>query len=309
MLRHLLRRMGHALLTLLAVSILIHAALDIAPGDAADALVGDFAGQAQTETLRRELGLDLPFLTRYVDYASGILLKGDWGQSMMSGRAVANLLAARLPNSLLLAATPMGIATLIGGALGIAAACRAGGPVDTLVIAASAVAMASPSYWTALILLWLFALKLNWLPVLSGNGLRHLILPALTLAIPLAASVSRFMRAHVVQELSARYVQTAQAKGASQGRVVFRHVLPNALSSVLTLLGLQFGHLIGGTFIVETIYGWPGLGGLMVQAIFDRDHPVVMGTGMLIAASYITINLLTDLLHRWADPRVSQVAH
>ncbi len=306
MLRHTLRRLRQALLTLLVLSFVIHLALDVAPGDAADSLAGDTASRGQLESLRRELGLDASLLARYVRYATSILLRGDWGRSMASRRSVGGLLIARWPNSVLLALVSMAIASLLGGALGIFAACHGSSSADGLIIAGTAVAMASPTYWTALLLLRLFALELHWLPVLAGNGIEHLILPVITLSLPLSASIARFVRASVLSEMGKPYVVTARAKGATERRIVLRHVLPNALGPILMVIGLHLGHLVSGTFVVETLYAWPGLGSLMVQAIFDRDHPVVMGAGLLIAASYILINLITDLLHGRCDPRVAE---
>jgi ABC-type dipeptide/oligopeptide/nickel transport system permease component len=306
MARHLIRRLGHALLTLVVISFVIHAALDVAPGDAADALAGETASAEQMAALREQLGLDGSSLQRYAGYVGGIVLRGDWGRSMASDRSVGRLLVQRLPNSLVLAGAAMVVATLVGGALGILAAFHAGKLLDALIIAGTAIGMASPTYWTALLLFWAFALRLNWLPVLAGDGLDHLILPVITLALPLSASVTRFVRVNVLDEMGRRYVDTARAKGATERRVVLRHVLRNALGPVVTLVGMHLGHLLGGTFVVETIYAWPGLGGLMVQAIFDRDHPVVMGTGLLIAAGYVLINLATDLVHGKLDPRIAR---
>jgi ABC-type dipeptide/oligopeptide/nickel transport system permease component len=303
MIRHLLQRVGDACLTLIVISFVIHVALDDAPGDAADALAGDTADQAQMTALRRELNLDAPLLTRYADYVLGILTRGDWGRSMAKNRPVGELLKERLPKSALLAASSLGVAVLAGGTLGVLAARRHDDWVDTLIIGATSVSMACPTYWLALLLFWLFALHLNWLPVLAGDGIEHLLLPVVTLSVPLTASMARFVRAQILRELHKGYVDTARAKGADERRVFVHHVLRNALGPILTLAGLHLGHLLGGAFIIETLYAWPGLGGLMVQAIFDRDHPVVMGTSLLIGAGYIVINLGVDLIHSELDPR------
>jgi ABC-type dipeptide/oligopeptide/nickel transport system permease component len=304
MVRYLLQRLGDACLTLVIISVIIHVALDAAPGDAVDVLAGETADQAQMTALRRELNLDAPLLIRYLNYVTGILIRGDWGRSMAKNRPVGELLRERLPKTALLAASSMTVALIAGGVLGVFAARYHDDWLDSLIIIATSIGTACPTYWLALILFWLFAIHLNWLPVLAGDGVKHLILPVVTLSLPLTTSMLRFVRAQTLRELHQGYVDTARAKGANEHRVLFHHVLRNALGPVLTLAGLHFGHLLGGAFIIETLYGWPGLGGLMVQAIFDRDHPVVMGTSLLIGAGYIAINLGVDLLHSELDPRI-----
>jgi len=168
-----------------------------------------------------------------------------------------------------------------------------------------ALGLAVPSFWSALLLMMLFSLQLGWLPVVGAGSPKHLLLPALTLALPTAAVVARMMRSSVLEQLSADYVRTAHAKGATPRRVMTYHVLRNSLIPLVMLLGLYLGRLLGGAFIVETIFGWPGLGRLMVQAIFDRDQPVVMGAALTVATIYLIINFVVDLIHAWLDPRVA----
>jgi len=304
MIRRGLQQVGEACLTLIVISFIIHVALDIAPGDAADVLAGETADRTQIGILRRELNLDAPLLTRYVDYVVGILTRGDWGRSMSNNRPVGELLMERWPNSARLAVSSMIAALSVGGALGILAARYSDSWLDTAVISMTALGMACPTYWLTLLLLQVFALRLNWLPVLAGGEFKHLILPVATLSLPLSASIARFVRTQILREMQQRYVDTARAKGANERRVVLHHVLRNALGPIVTLAGLHFGHLLGGTFIIESLYAWPGLGRLMVQAIFDRDHPVVMGASLLIAAGYLSINLGVDLVHGKLDPRI-----
>jgi ABC-type dipeptide/oligopeptide/nickel transport system permease component len=304
MIRRGLQQVGEACLTLIVISFIIHVALDIAPGDAADVLAGETADRTQIAILRRELNLDAPLLTRYVDYVVGILTRGDWGRSMSNNRPVGELLMERWPNSARLAVSSMIAALSVGGALGILAARYSDSWLDTAVISMTALGMACPTYWLTLLLLQVFALRLNWLPVLAGGEFKHLILPVATLSLPLSASIARFVRTQILREMQQRYVDTARAKGANERRVVLHHVLRNALGPIVTLAGLHFGHLLGGTFIIESLYAWPGLGRLMVQAIFDRDHPVVMGASLLIAAGYLSINLGVDLVHGKLDPRI-----
>lgn len=305
MIVHLLRRLGGSLLVLLAVSLIIFAALDAVPGDAAEALVGDSASQEHLDALRHEMGLDAPLPTRYLRFLSGLLTRGDLGRSLITDEPVGALLAARFPNTLLLTLTTTLLATVVGVVVGTVAATRAGGLLDTAIMGATSLGLAVPTFWSGLLFMLVLAPRLD-LPVVGGGSWRHLILPALTLSLPTTAVVARLMRSSVLEELSAHYVRTAHAKGVPSWRVLMRHVLRNGLIPLVNLLGLHLGRLLGGAFIVETIFGWPGLGRLTVQAIFDRDQPVVLGAALTMAAVYIVINLLVDLLHAWLDPRTAQ---
>ncbi len=304
-LQRLLQRLGEAVLSLIVVSFLIHAALDVVPGDAADTLVGDSASTAQMEVLRRERHLEAPFLKRYGQYLHNIVLRGDWGNSFISGRPVAGILWERMQNTVLLAAVSLGLSTTLGIILGVLTVQHKRRWIDGLTIGLTAISMACPTYWTALLFLRIFAVQLRWVPVVGEGNLYSLILPTSTLSLPLMAAILQFVRTHMLTETREPYVYTARAKGATESRVMRCHVLRNSLPPVATAIGLHFGHLLGGTFVVETIFSWPGLGRLMVQAIFDRDPPVVIGAGLLIAAIYIATNLATDLLQEWLDPRTA----
>jgi len=305
MTKHLLRRLGGTLLALLAVSFVVFAALDVTPGDAAEGIVSDSASQEQLDAVRHEMGLDLPLLSRYRSFLSGLMSQGSLGRSFMSGREVTDLLVERLPYTLLLALTATGLATVLGLFIGTWAAARAGSYLDTTIMGITALGLAVPSFWSALLLMLLFSLHLGWLPTVGAGSPKHLVLPVVTLALPATAVVARMIRASILEEMGALYVRTARAKGATQRRVLTRHVLRNSLIPLITLLGLHLGHLLGGAFIVETVFAWPGLGRLAVQAIFDRDQPVVLGVALTVATMYLLINLLVDLLHAWLDPRVA----
>ena len=304
--RLLLRRLWGTLLVLVAVSLITFAALAVAPGDAAEGLVGDSASAEQLAMLRHEMGLDMPLLARYARFATGLLSRGDFGDSLISGRPVRELLAARLPHTLLLALTAMGLATALEMALGALAALPAGSYLDTLLMGGTVLGLAVPTFWSALLLIMLFSLRLGWLPVVGAGTGQHLVLPAVTLALPTAAIVARLMRAGLLDVLGADYVRTAEAKGLSARRVLGVHVLRNALVPLVTVMGVHLGYLLGGSFIVETIFAWPGLGRLTVQAIFDRDYPVVLGAALTIAAMYLVTNLLVDLAQAWLDPQVAR---
>ncbi len=305
MARHFLRRLIGTLLVLLVVSFVTFVALSATPGDAAEALVGDSASQEQLDALRHEMGLDVPLLLRYLRFLSGGLTRGDLGRSLINGREVSDLLVERLPYTLLLALIATILATTVGMAIGTAAAVRAGGYLDAAIMGGTALGLAVPTFWSALLLMMVFALQLGWLPVVGAGSPKHLVLPVVTLALPMAAVVARMMRASLLEELSADYVRTAQSKGVPSRRVLLRHVLRNSLIPVVTLIGLQLGHLLSGAFIVETIFGWPGLSRLTVQAVFDRDLPVVLGAALTMATMYLIVNFVVDLIHAWLDPRVA----
>lgn len=306
MIHHLLRRLAGMALVLLAVTFVTFVALAAAPGDAAGAMVGDSASAEQMALLRQSLGLEAPLLARYQRFLGDLLLHGDLGRSLVSGRPVSQLLLERLPHTALLAVSAIGLAVLLGAPLGMVAALRAGTRLETALMGGAALGLAVPTFWSGLLLMLLFSLRLRWLPVAGAGSLRHLVLPAVVLALPTAAIVARLLRASLLDTLHADFVRTAHGKGLSSQRVFAGHVLRNSLLPVVTILGLQLGHLLGGAFVVETIFGWPGVGRLAVQAIFDRDTPVVLGAVITIAAGYLLINLAVDLMHGALDPRVGR---
>ena len=306
MARHLLRRLGGIILALFAVSVVVFTILNSAPGDAADVLVGDTGSQSQLDQLRREMGLDLPLAARYLRFMTGLLTRGDLGRSLITNHHVREMIGERLPYTLVLALASTSLAAAAGVAIGMAAALRAGGLVDTVIMGFTSLGLAVPSFWSGLLLIMLFSLQLGWLPVVGAGSVVHLVLPAVTLALPTTAVVARMMRSALLDQLAASYVWTARAKGLPPRSVLLGHVMRNSLIPVLTLLGLHLGHLLGGAFIVETVFGWPGLGRLAVQAIFDRDMPVVMGAALTVAVIYLLINFIVDLLSAWLDPRMAR---
>ena len=301
---YLFRRAVGMLVAVLAVSLLTYTALTSAPGDAARALLGDNASDEQVSLLREQMRLDAPLLERYGDYMAAALLRGDLGQSLVSGRGVADLVAERLPATLLLSTVAVGLAAIAGPALGVLAAMRPGSRLDLAVMSGVALGLATPSYWVALLLVLAFSLRLHWLPAFGAGTPAHLVLPAVTLALPSMALVARMIRASLLEVWSADYVRTARAKGLSARQTLLRHVLPNSLVPSLTMLGLNLGHLLGGAFVVETVFAWPGLGRLTVQAIFARDIPVVMGAVLIVAPLCLLLNLVVDLVQGALDPHV-----
>ncbi|MBI5305157.1 MAG: ABC transporter permease [Chloroflexi bacterium] len=308
MTRHLARRLASTFVTLVVVSLVTFWALDATPGDAASALVGENASRAQLQAVRAELGLDQSLFTRYATFATQVFTRGDLGRSLVSRRAVGALVLERLPYTLILAFTATFLAIILGMTMGTLAAMRGGSWLDTGLMSGAAFMLAVPTFWSALMLMLLFSLKLRWLPVVGAETPWHLVLPATTLALPTGAVIARLVRVSLLDVLGADFVRTAHAKGIAPRDVLTRHTLRNSLIPVVTVVGLHLGHLLGGAFIVETIFALPGLGRLTVQAIFDRDAPVVLGATLTVAAIYLAINLLVDLAQGWLDPQVAHAA-
>lgn len=308
MLIFLLKRIGGAAAVMLAVSFLTFVLLGLAPGDAAHTLVGDTASAEQIAALRQSMGLDDPLLMRYGRFVAAAVFEGDLGRSLVSGRAVSTLVVERFVYTLLLTMVALALALTVGGLIGLTAAARPGGLLEMVVMIGAILGQSLPSFWVALLLMLVFSLHLGWLPVVGAGTPAHLVLPAVALALPTTAVVARLVRASLLDVKGADFVRTAHAKGLSQAQVWWGHTLRNSLIPVITLLGLHLGYLLSGTFIVETIFAWPGLGRLVVQAIFDRDLPVVVGAVLLIALIFQLLNVIVDVAHAWLDPRVGREA-
>lgn len=300
------RRLAGMVTTLAIVSAVTYVLLAAAPGDAASAAVGETASSEQLEMVRVQMGLDQPLPLRYLSFLANLVGRGDLGRSLITHRPVSELVLERLPYTFSLALVSMTLAAGLGALLGMTAALRSGTLAETLMMGGAALALAVPTFWSALLFILLFSLRLRWLPVVGAEGWQHFILPSIALALPTVGVVARLMRASLLDVCRADYVRTAHAKGISPRAVLLRHMVRNSLIPVVTVFGLHLGHLLGGAFVVETIFGFPGLGRLMVQAIFDRDYPVVMGTALIIAVIYLLINLMVDLVDAWLDP---QIAH
>jgi ABC-type dipeptide/oligopeptide/nickel transport system permease component len=224
----------------------------------------------------------------------------------MTNQPVGELVARRLPFTFILAFGATGLALGIGIPISVIAALRPGSWVDTALMSLASLGLAMPTFWTAILFIMFFSLRLDWLPVVGAGGWKHLILPTITLALPTASIVARVFRSSLLEELRSGYVLTAHAKGLRPSRVITLHVFRNSMIPLITLLGMHLGHLLGGTYIVETIFGWPGLGRLTVLGIFDRDVPLVMGASLTTATVFLILNLLIDLAYGWLDPRVAQ---
>jgi len=302
-LRFLARRLALTVLVLFGVATLVFSLIHLIPGDPAQAMLGEAASQKDVEALRQRLGLDRPLVEQYGHFVSGAL-HGDLGTSFRTGLPVTAQIVERMPATMELAAAAMLVAIGVAIPLGIAAAVRRGTAVDHAAMAVALSGVSIPNFWLGPLLAIIFAVELGWLPV-SGRGTwAHLILPAVSLGAALAAILARMMRATLLEELRELYVVAARARGVSRSRAVLRHAFRNSLIPVVTLIGLQFGAVLTGAVITETVFAWPGIGRLLIQSIGFRDYPLVQGCILLIAVTYVAVNLLTDLLYGVLDPRI-----
>ncbi len=300
----MLNRVLDTLMVLFGVVTLVFFLSAIIPGDPVDVMLGEQASGADREALRAALGLDRPLPVRWMGYIGG-LLHGDLGQSLVQARPVASLIGERLPATLAMAFAAFLVVLCIAFPLGTLAARFKGGNLDRLAGLFALAGQSMPNFWLGPMLVLLFSIRLGWLPVSGNEAPGSIILPAITLGTSLAAISMRMLRASLLEVSGQDYLRTARAKGLSLGQAFFRHALPNALLPVITLLGLQLGALLGGAVITEVIFAWPGIGSLLIDAIRQRDYPVVQGVVLVISLGYIGINLFTDLLLQWLDPRMA----
>jgi len=303
MTRYLIRRLLLTIPVILGVATLVFALIHLVPGDPAQAMLGETAPQADVLKLRHSLGLDQPLLTQYRTFMSG-LVRGDLGTSFRYNTPVTAQIREKFPNTATLALAAMCFAILFAIPLGIVAAVFRGTFIDHAAMTIALAGISMPNFWLGPLLAILFAVRLGWLPVSGTGGLSHLILPAVTLGAALSAILARMTRASLLEELRELYVLAARARGLSGLRAVVRHAFRNSLIPIVTIIGLQFGAVLTGTIITETIFAWPGLGRLLIQAISFRDYPLVQGCILFISVTYVAMNLLTDLTYGFLDPRI-----
>jgi ABC-type dipeptide/oligopeptide/nickel transport system permease component len=303
MIRYISIRLLFALPALWLILTMVFLLAHIVPGDPVAQMLGEGARAEDLTQLRHALGLDLPLPVQYGRYLAGVL-HGNLGESFRFQQPVLKVVAEHYPATLELAIVALLICALIGIPAGVLAAHKRGESTDHAVGVVTLFGLSVPNFALGPVLILLFSVVLGWLPVSGRGGISHLILPAFTLGAALAAILTRMVRTSVIEELSADYVRTARSKGVSESGVLFRHALRNALIPILTILGLQFGTLLAGTIVTESIFSWPGIGRLAVQAIGARDYPLLQGCILLIAVSYVFVNLLTDLVYALVDPRV-----
>ncbi len=299
----LLRRLLLTIPVLFGVATLVFSLLHLVPGDPVQAMLGESASPQDLQELRGRLGLDRPLYVQYAGFLRG-LAAGNLGTSLRTNQPVVKAIAERLPATFELAFAAMAVAIVFAIPLGIIAAARAGTGVDYAATTIALVGISVPNFWLGPLLAIVFSVTFGWLPV-SGRGTwAHLVLPAITLGAPLAAVLARMTRASVLEELRELYVLAARARGLSRARAIVKHAFRNSLIPIVTVLGLQFGAVLTGAVITETIFAWPGVGRLLIQSISFRDYPLVQGCILLIAVTYVSMNLLTDLVYGFLDPRI-----
>ncbi|GEB32987.1 MULTISPECIES: ABC transporter permease [Brevibacillus] len=301
--RYVVKRLISLLGTLLGVSVLIFLMVHLIPGDPATQILGQFATPEAISQMRTALGLDQPLWQQYVGFL-GRLLTGDLGTSLFTGESVWEQIVTRFPITLQLAIFSVLIAAIFGILLGTIAAVKQNTLVDRFVVLLSLVGISAPGFWIALFLIWIFAYKLALFPISGYEGVHSLLLPAITLGMAEAGMIARMTRASMLEVIKQDYMRTAEAKGASLVSLIFSHGLPNAIIPVVTMIGLQFGSLMAGAVVVETVFSLQGIGSLAIEAISKRDMPTVQGMVFFMALIFALTNLIVDLIYSRIDPRI-----
>ena len=303
MTRYLARRLLLTIPVLLGVATLVFALIHLVPGDPAQTMLGESASPDEVAHLRTTLGLDQPLPAQYRDFLSGVA-RGDLGTSFRYGTPVTREIRQRVPDTAVLAVCAMAVAVVFALPLGIIAAMYRGRFTDHAAMTIALAGISMPNFWLGPLLAILFAVNLGWLPVAGSGTVAHLVLPSVTLGVALAAILARMTRASLLEELRELYVLAARARGLSRVRAILRHAFRNSLIPIVTIIGLQFGAVLTGTIITETIFAWPGVGRLLIQAINNRDYPLVQGCILFISVTYVAMNLITDLTYGFLDPRI-----
>lgn len=301
---YILRRLLSIVPVLLGVTLLVFAMLHLTPGDPVRMMMGEFqASPEQLELLRSRLHLDDPLPVQYGRFLLGAV-QGDLGYSIRSFRPVTSEIRNNVSYTFELAVAALIVAAVVGVSLGVIAAIKQNSWADGLSMAVALVGVSMPNFWLGLLFIFGFSLHLGWFPASGAGEVRHIALPALTLGLSASAIIARITRSSMLEVLRNDYVTTARAKGLRESRVIIRHVLRNALIPVVTMFGLQFGNLLAGTVVVETVFARPGIGRLLVESIVAKDFPVVQGVVLIIAISYVLVNLVIDVLYAVLDPRI-----
>jgi peptide/nickel transport system permease protein/oligopeptide transport system permease protein len=303
MLAYICKRILAMIPTIIGISVLIFLTVRFIPGDPAVLLAGQDATPEVIASLRKQWGLDQPLPVQYFIYFEG-LLHGDVGISIRSGRPVLTEISQRFPATLQLAVLSSVLALSIGLLLGIVSGIKPYSLYDGIAMSMSLIGVSAPAFWLGLLLMWLFAVELGWLPPVGTGGIEHLILPSITLSTFMVSSVARQTRSSLIEVMRQDYIRTARSKGASERVVVLRHALKNAMIPVVTVAGIQFGRMLGGAIIVETVFAYPGLGKLLIDSVFSRDYPVIQGCSLIFAISFALTNLFVDMIYAYLDPRI-----
>ncbi|MCR4407829.1 MAG: ABC transporter permease [Anaerolineae bacterium] len=304
MVQYIGKRLLAAIPVLWGVATLVFLAIRLVPGDPAEVILAQSGGSsASLAQLRTQLGLDGPLYVQYVRFLSDAL-RGDLGRSIFTNRPVIQTISEQLPHTVQLALAAMVIAIVLGGVLGSIAALKSGSWIDTLCMILAVIGVSTPVFWSALLLILLFTTTLHWLPATGQGDLRHLIMPALVLGLASSGTIARLVRSSLLEVLNQEYIVVARSKGLSESRVVLRHALRNALIPTVTVIGLQFGFLLGGAVVTETVFSRQGMGRLIVDAILWKDFPLIQGIVLLSAALYTLVNLVVDVSYAFLDPRI-----
>lgn len=303
MYKYVLKRLILLIPVLLGVSLLVFAIMYLTPGDPAQLILGENAPKAAVEALREKMGLNDSFFIQYFRFVKNALM-GDFGRSYTTGREVFKEIFSRFPNTLILAILGVFISVLIGIPIGIISATRQYSFLDSFSMVFALLGVSMPVFWLGLMLILTFSVKLRLLPSGGFDSLASLILPAITLGVGSAAIVTRMTRSSMLEVIRQDYIRTARAKGVAEKVVINKHALKNALIPIITVVGLQFGSLLGGAVLTESVYSWPGVGRLMVEAIRQKDSPTVLAAVIFLATAFSVVNLFVDLLYAFADPRI-----
>lgn len=301
--RYVVKRLLSLIGTLLGVSVLIFLMVHLIPGDPATQILGQFATPEAASQLREKLGLDQPLWQQYLQFV-GKLFAGDLGTSLFTGEKVWDQIVNRFPITLQLAILSVIIAAIFGILIGTIAAVKQNTIIDRLVVLSSLLGISAPGFWIALFLIWIFAYKLALFPISGYEGLHSLLLPAITLGMAEAGMIARMTRSSMLEVIKQDYMRTAEAKGAALVRIIFSHGLPNAIIPVVTMIGLQFGSLMAGAVVVETVFSLQGIGSLAIEAISKRDMPTIQGMVFFMALIFALTNLIVDLIYSRIDPRI-----
>ncbi len=288
---------------LLAVSVLVFMMIHLMPGDPARIIAGDSATEEDIAMVRTTLGLDKPVVTQYAVYMANVF-KGDLGTSLRTHRPVVDEIKVRLPNTIRLAAVAMVLSVVFGVAIGVISASRPYSWADSASMVGALVGVSMPTFYLGLMLMLLFSVKLGWVPLLADNSLKSMILPAVTLGARSLALLARMTRSSMLEVLNQDYILASRAQGLPGNVILYSRALKNSMTTILTVAGLEFGHLMAGAVVTEQVFAWPGIGRLIVESIWARDFPVVQASVLIIAVAFVLINLLTDILYTVVNPRV-----
>lgn len=300
---YIVKRLLLAIPVLFGVAFVVFAMVRVIPGDPAQIIAGEAATKEFVEAVRKDLGLDRPLLAQFASFM-GNLLRGDLGRSIRSRAPVAIELWARIPNTLQLTLAGLLVAVGVGVSAGVVSAVRPYSLVDTGVMLVALAGLSMPVFWSGLMLILIFAVRLGWLPAVGTGSLAHLVLPAVTLGGATAAIIARMTRSSMLEVLRSDFIRTARAKGLAERSVVNRHAFRNALIPVITVVGLQMGTLLSGAVLTESVFAWPGVGRLLIEGILARDYPIVQASVLVVALAFVLVNLAVDVLYAVVDPRI-----